>query len=91
MKVVLLNGYQIRDRRELHTQLARVLELPAWYGGNLDALLDCLADPCPPTVLQILGMDVLGSVLGEDYADSLCRVLNRAHRENPAFRAEWDG
>ena len=91
MRVVLLNGYQIRDRRELHTHLARVLELPDWYGANLDALLDCLTNPCLPTVLQILGMDALTSALGEDYADALCRVLVRAHRENPAFRAEWNG
>jgi len=90
VKVVLLNGFQITDRAQLHLQLARVLELPEWYGGNLDALLDCLSDPCPPTVLQILGMDGLEGALGADYADSLRRVLTRAHRENPSFRALWD-
>ena len=29
---------------DLHRALAEGLHFPAWYGGNLDALHDCLTD-----------------------------------------------
>ena len=34
---------------DLHRALAEGLHFPAWYGGNLDALHDCLTDLNEPT------------------------------------------
>ena len=33
-----------RDKGELLSRLARKLQFPAWFGGNWDALEDCLTD-----------------------------------------------
>ena len=50
---VLLDGEQIRDREQLHSVLAERLDLPAWYGANLDALYDCLTDIRDDTRLTV--------------------------------------
>lgn len=34
-----------RNVNEVLHELGRALGFPAWYGGNLDALHDCLTDP----------------------------------------------
>jgi hypothetical protein len=39
---VLLQGK--RDRRLMLVEIGRALELPAWFGANLDALYDSLTD-----------------------------------------------
>ena len=44
MKRVELMASQLTDKEVLHDVLARELELPEWYGRNLDALHDCLAE-----------------------------------------------
>jgi len=33
-----------RDKAELLARVAEALEFPAWFGGNWDALFDCLTD-----------------------------------------------
>lgn len=38
-----LNGAQ--DKAALLSRLAATLEFPTWFGGNWDALEDCLTDP----------------------------------------------
>ena len=38
MKTILLDCRLMTGREEAHTYLARKLELPAYYGKNLDAL-----------------------------------------------------
>lgn len=40
---------------ELYAALAGALALPPWFGANLDALWDCLADLPGPTVLVLTG------------------------------------
>ena len=44
MKRVELLASQMTDKEALHDVLARELELPEWYGRNLDALYDCLTE-----------------------------------------------
>ncbi|MBR7081998.1 MAG: barstar family protein [Oscillospiraceae bacterium] len=44
MKSFILYGGAIADRDELHETLAMGLGFPEYYGKNLDALHDCLAD-----------------------------------------------
>ena len=44
MKRVELIASQLADKEILHDTLTRELELPDWYGRNLDALHDCLAE-----------------------------------------------
>lgn len=41
---VVLDAAQMREREAAHTYLAEALQLPAYYGRNLDALYDCLTE-----------------------------------------------
>lgn len=42
---------------QLHGKLAEVLAFPDWYGGNLDALYDCLSEVDTDTTLCLEGFD----------------------------------
>ena len=44
MKRVELLASQMTDKEVLHDVLAEELQLPEWYGRNLDALHDCLTE-----------------------------------------------
>lgn len=79
---VILDGKQIESREMLHEQLARELAFPAWYGGNLDALFDCLTDLREETEITLCSYPALEETLG-GYAGVLVRVLREAAEENP--------
>ena len=44
MKQVILDGSAITTRTQFHDAVAQQLQLPEWYGRNLDALYDCLGE-----------------------------------------------
>ena len=43
-KIILLKTARMCVPEEAHPYLAEMLELPAYYGKNLDALADCLTE-----------------------------------------------
>ena len=51
----ILDGGSVGSRQALHQTLAAGLRFPDWYGGNLDALHDCLTDVGEPTELVKIG------------------------------------
>ena len=69
-----LDGGSVGNRETLHRVLAAGLQFPDWYGGNLDALHDCLTEIAQPTELVIRGGDALETALG-NYAAAFRRVL----------------
>ena len=83
--VVVLDGKQLESRETLHAHLARELAFPAWYGGNLDALFDCLTDLREETEITLCNVAALKETLG-GYADVLLRVLREAAEENHHIR-----
>lgn len=85
MRVCILDGTQIKDSAQLHDRLAQSLELPQWYGRNLDALYDCLTSLPEETEIQILHKDALYENLA-GYASVLERVLQEAAHANPRLR-----
>ena len=89
MKQVLLNGAAIPDRETLHAFLRRELDLPEWYGHNLDALYDCLTgELTEATGIVLHQQDALLANLG-GYGTVFLRVLREAEEENPLLHVEF--
>ena len=56
-------------------------DFPEWYGGNLDALYDCLTDLMEEVDIIIQNEDAFHQKLG-DYADRVLQVLQDAEQTN---------
>lgn len=58
-----LDARQMRTKEEAHTYLKESLELPEYYGNNLDALYDCLGDMDEEVIIELqnYSRDVVGS------------------------------
>ena len=80
--IALIDGAAVATRDDLHDALKRQLALPDWYGRNLDALYDCLADIREDTEICLVHADKLSAYLGA-YAGVLQTVLHDAADENP--------
>ena len=80
MKVVMLDGTTAPTQDALHQHLARELNFPDWYGGNLDALFDCLTSLAEEVALT-LDEASLGKTLGP-YAQRVAKVFARAAEKN---------
>jgi len=85
MRICVLDGNKITDRETLHKTLAENLNFPDWYGGNLDALYDCLTDLSEDVRLVIVHRAKLRAPLGP-YGDRLFRVFSQAAQDNPRFQ-----
>lgn len=84
MKQIIIDCAAIHDRAELHDALKEALELPEWYGRNLDALHDCLTELTEETELTLKNWQLLDDILGP-YAARFVFVCHRASEENPRF------
>ena len=81
MTTIKLEFTNIETMRALHIYLQYKLDLPAYYGKNLDALYDCLTDLAEDTTIIVNA----GAACGECAASmpKLLRVLEDAQEENP--------
>lgn len=88
MHAVLLDCRLMASRAEVHDQLVERLGLPSWYGRNLDALYDCLAET---SNLQIVveHSEALAALGG--YGDLLLNVLTEAAEANPSLEVLVEG
>lgn len=84
MTRVVLEGSRIAELEDVHTCLAQALDFPAWYGGNLDALFDCLTEPHIHAEICLHDFAQLRQTTG-GAADRLLRVLRDAAAKNPAL------
>lgn len=85
MKYAMIDGRAVTSMEEIHQTLAQQLSFPEWYGGNLDALHDCLSDLHEETSISLLHAETLLETLGPAYT-RLCRVLSDAAEENPYLK-----
>ena len=78
---IILNGRAMTDRPSAHSHLAERLELPAWYGRNLDALYDVLTEIGSDTELILEDPAAVVENLGK-YGESLLSTMQEAAEEN---------
>lgn len=88
MRTIRLDASRLRRRGEAMDLLGQVLELPDWWGRNLDALHDCLTELGQPLRLEI---EDRGAAAATPFGRRLLRVLEDSARENPCLElAEMD-
>ena len=80
MKHYVIDCTEMTGREAVHRCLKRTLELPEYYGCNLDALYDCLTE-MPECSVTLISSDALGA-LGQ-YGKALLSVFSDAARANP--------
>ncbi len=74
MNIVVLNGNEMTNKKQLHKYIAAKLDLPDYYGNNLDALADCLSEIDPDIVIVICDKESMLKQLGE-YGETLLQVF----------------
>ncbi len=80
-----VDGWVGEDEADLHAALAATFGFPDWYGGNLDALWDCLVTcVTEPAVLLWDGWGPLARA-EPDRFPRLMRVLHDRTLEVPSF------
>ena len=82
MVEIILDGRELQSLEDVHDRFARALDLPEWYGRNLDALFDCLTDQGEPVMVRLLHQETLEYRLGRR-GRALVRLLRQAAAENP--------
>lgn len=85
MKTITVDASAMDSREAAYELLAGALELPAYWGRNLDALYDVLTELGSPTRLVVLRREALAENLG-DYGRALLETLEDADRDNPALQ-----
>lgn len=76
---VRLDGRYLEEPDAAHVYLAEKLDLPKYYGGNLDALYDCLTEISEEMHLMIA---LTGELANNSYLRRLLAVMRDAEEEN---------
>lgn len=67
MKTVMIDLSEVQTKEALHAALKEGLSFPDYYGGNLDALHDCLTDVSEPTEVTFVGYKAAKKALEADF------------------------
>ena len=79
---VILDGKAMVDRMSAHSHLAERLELPTYYGRNLDALYDVLTEIGEETEIILTDPAAVAEQMGK-YGEALLSAMQEAAEENP--------
>ena len=91
MKVYVLDGEKMTSITEAHRYIAKTLDFPDYYGGNLDALYDCLSGIPKSGCIVVINKNELTKYLG-GYARRLITVIDDAsNRYGFSFAVCEDG
>ena len=55
METIFLDASELHSSKDVHAKLKLLLDLPDYYGGNADALHDCLAERREPINVCLYG------------------------------------
>ncbi|MBQ7902893.1 MAG: barstar family protein [Oscillospiraceae bacterium] len=80
MKIIVLDGRRMTDRETAHLYLKKKLELPEYYGRNLDALYDCLCEMSGVQIIVTYVPEMKDNL--RRYADNILNVLEAAAEKN---------
>ncbi|GAB2674194.1 barstar family protein [Paenibacillus thermoaerophilus] len=90
MREVILDGGKIDNVAQLHALLKEALELPDYYGNNLDALWDCLTGWVNmPLTIRWSHVQESEKKLGE-YSRQLLQLFRDAEKEIEGFQLQLD-
>ena len=84
-KTVFLQAEELTDAAAAQQYLEQAFSFPSWYGRNLDALHDCLADISENTEIVIEGAMQMDREKGS-YLDQIIRVMDDSADENSCLR-----
>ena len=87
MKTIVLDVTHIQTKKALHIYLQYMLDLPAHYGRNLDALHDVLAEESEALRIVLCGAQHAQGELTA-YMPALLEVLEDAAQENEKLSFE---
>ncbi len=82
MKQVHLTSENLKDKETMSAVMRASLDIPDYFGGNLDALADILSEITQETVFEIDIAD-LESFSEDGYAQKALKVISRVCEENP--------
>jgi len=86
MNIVILDGEDFANVAELHQQLKDKLDLPDFYGSNLDALWDCLTGTIElPLELKWTNYRISEERLGDE-ADRVRDLMLEVQAEQSGFQ-----
>lgn len=81
MKTIILDAARMKTRDAVHAYLKEALQLPTYYGENLDALNDCLGEISEDTAIVVPKIITQTDYLG-DYGKIMLQVFTAAAKEN---------
>lgn len=84
MDVYTLDGAEMTTREAAHAHIAKALGFPEYYGGNLDALADCLSELGPGSCVALVNLSDAEKNLGP-YARRLLGVFEDCAAAPGAF------
>ncbi len=82
MKQVRLVPKQLTDKKSMADTMRSSIELPEWFGGNLDALADVLSEISEEVVFEVEIGD-LDHFAQDGYPKKVLEVICAAAQENP--------
>ncbi len=85
MEYIVIDCAPVTGPESLHNALMVALDLPEYYGKNLDALFDCMTDIDRPIHLVLAHFEMLG-----DWTSGFRAVFHDAAQENPLLVIETD-
>ena len=78
MMRVIIDGRRIHCREHLYNEIGQVLELPDYFGYNLDDLYDILTEQDADLEVEFINRRELKASLGGCYIEQLTRMLKDA-------------
>ena len=79
---IILDGRAMTDRVAAHSHLSERLDLPMYYGRNLDALYDVLTEIGTETEIVLNEPGAVVELMGK-YGEALLTTMQEAAENNP--------